>query len=203
MMEFTRNLRFKIQATENDTYIAVVEQRPHEYDNIGARYYVIAVVLIYGLSIVMMIASHIRRNKQDGQLRSYLKEMAALRKKNRREQLLEKMTTLAEKSGLNVSNQQKSEETSFTENRKPKLQDSSLYSRLPSEADEDSRETLLGGKNSASDTDSVFLFGTDTPKTESPPKTPKMTLTPKLTPKHGRPDRCFFQIQVINENAAL
>lgn len=202
-MEYTRNLRFKIQATQNDTYIAVVEQRPRDYDNIGALYYVIAVVLIYGLSIVMMIASHIRRNKQDGQLRTYLKEMAALRKKSRREQLLEKMTSLAEKSGLNVSNNQKSEETSFSENRKPKQQDSSLYARLPSEADEESRETLLG-KNSASDNDSVFLFGLETPKNESPPKTPKMTLTPKLTPtKHGRSDRCFFQIQVINENAPL
>lgn len=203
MMDFTRNLRFKIQATQNDTYIAVIEQNPRDYDNIGARYYVIAVVLIYGLSIVMMIASHIRRNKQDGQLRSYLKEMAALRKKNRREQLLEKMTSLAEKSGLNVPNQQKCEETSFNENRRPKPQDSSLYARLPSEPDDESRETLLGKNrlNSTSDNDSVFLFSVDTPKNESPPKTPKIALTPKLTPKQSRIDRCFFQ--VINENAPL
>ena len=46
---------------------------PPSTDDIGALYYVVAVILIYGLSIVLMIASHIRKNKQDNQLKAYLK----------------------------------------------------------------------------------------------------------------------------------
>jgi len=33
--------------------------------SIGALYYVIAVVLIYGFSIILMIGSQIRKNKHD------------------------------------------------------------------------------------------------------------------------------------------
>lgn len=33
--------------------------------SIGALYYVIAVVLIYGFSIILLIASQIRKNKHD------------------------------------------------------------------------------------------------------------------------------------------
>ncbi|XP_052774986.1 uncharacterized protein LOC128213378 [Mya arenaria] len=205
MMDLTRNLRFRIETTNNDSYIAYVEQRPTDYDNIGALYYVVAVVLIYGLSIVMMIASHIRRNKQDGQLRSYLKEMAALRKKNRREQLLEKMTTLATKSGLTANTQQKSDETSFTDIKRTNSmkQVTSLYTRLPSDADEESTRDI--SKTSYSDNDSVFQLNLDalTPNTESP-KTPRISPSKLLTPKLNRADgRPFFQIQVINENAPL
>jgi len=32
-------------------------------DDVGALYYVVAVILIYGCSILMMIASYIRKNK--------------------------------------------------------------------------------------------------------------------------------------------
>ncbi|KAH3695998.1 uncharacterized protein LOC127862261 [Dreissena polymorpha] len=202
MMDLTRNLRFRIDTAENDSIIAYVEQRPSEYDNIGALYYVVAVVLIYGLSIVMMIASHIRRNKQDGQLRSYLKEMAALRKKNRREQLLEKMTTLATKTGY-VNSPNKTQETSFTDakNTNGLKPGTPSYSRIPSDdLDESTREI---SKASYSDTDSVFQFNPDalTPKTESP-KTPRISPSKLLTPKMNRADgRPFFQ--VINENAPL
>lgn len=63
-------------------------------DNVGSLYYVVAVIFIYGFSIVLMIASHIRKNQQDNQLRTYLKEMALLRKKDRREKILGRMTTL-------------------------------------------------------------------------------------------------------------
>ena len=98
-MEATQNLRFRLQEEGNDTLLAIAENQTVEYDTNGAVFYVVFVVLIYGLSIVMMIASHIRRNKHDSHLRSYLKEMTILRKKNRREYLLEKMTNLALKSG--------------------------------------------------------------------------------------------------------
>ncbi|XP_053395427.1 uncharacterized protein LOC128555816 [Mercenaria mercenaria] len=196
MMDAARNMRFRIQATDNETYVAIVDTREADYDNIGALYYVVAVVLIYGLSIVMMIASHIRRNKQDGQLRSYLKEMAILRKKNRREKLLEKMTDLASKSGPFPN--QKIEETVFHENKKDNI---ALYSRLPTEADDESRDLLLS-KTSTSDCDDS-VFSAETPKLESP-ATPKISPSKLLTPKLVRADgKSYIQIQVINENTVL
>ncbi|GAB1601693.1 uncharacterized protein LOC115218533 [Argonauta hians] len=72
-----------------------------DVDNIGSLYYVVAVIFIYGFSIVLMIASHIRKNQQDNQLRTYLKEMALLRKKDRREKILNKMSTITTNVYLN------------------------------------------------------------------------------------------------------
>ena len=89
-------LHVRLQEQENNTWTGYIEDpRLGDKDDIGALYYVIAVILIYGLSIVMMIASHIRKNKQDCQLRTYLKEMANLRKVDRREKLMERITALA------------------------------------------------------------------------------------------------------------
>ncbi|XP_045156930.2 uncharacterized protein LOC123523309 [Mercenaria mercenaria] len=196
MMEAVRNMHFRIQATDNETYVAIVDSRETDYDNSGALYYVVVVVLIYGLSIIMMIASHIRRNKQDGQLRSYLKEMAILRKKNRREQLLEKMTDLASKSGLFPN--QKTQETEFRENKKDDL---ALYSRLPTEADDESPDLLLS-KTSTSDYEDP-VFNPETTKLECP-RTPKIPPSKLLTPKLVRSDgKSYIQIQVINENTVL
>lgn len=201
MIDPHRNLRLRIETNQNETYVSIVDTRNAEYDNIGALYYVVAVVMIYGLSIVMMIASHIRRNKQDGQLRSYLKEMAALRKKNRREQLLEKMTDLATKS--NSAANQKTEETSFTNEKRYLNQP--LYSRLPTEADEESQDIQLS-KTSASysdNDDSVFQYSIETPRLESP-ATPKISPPKLLTPKLIRADgKTFFQIKVINEHSTF
>ena len=56
-------------------------------DDTGALYYVIAVILIYGCSILMMIASYIRKNNADQKLNRYLKDMASVRKKEQHWQL--------------------------------------------------------------------------------------------------------------------
>ena len=64
------------------------EGRKHADDDVGALYYVIAVIFIYGCSILMMIASYIRKNKTDRKLNRYLKEMAYVRKRERQMQLL-------------------------------------------------------------------------------------------------------------------
>ena len=195
-IEATRNMRFRIQATNNETFVAILDTHETEYDNNGAVYYVVVVVLIYGLSIVMMIASHIRRNNQDGQLRSYLKEMAILRKKNRREKLLEKMTDLAHKSGPFQS--QKQEESTFNNYKR---ENDALYTRIPTETDDESRDFLLS-KTSTSDCDDS-VFSTDTSKLESP-ATPKMLPSKISTPKSVRADgKSLIQIQVINENRVL
>jgi len=39
--------------------------RRRENNPLGAMYYVIAIILIYGLSIILMIASQIRKNRSD------------------------------------------------------------------------------------------------------------------------------------------
>ena len=196
MRDLTRNLQFRIETTNNETFVAYVDNRQTNYDNIGALYYVVAVVLIYGLSIVMMIASHIRKNKQDSQLRAYLKEMAALRKKNRREKILEKMTDIASKTSPIV----KPAETPVIDDGKRREPDVALYGRLPTEADDDSREILFSKYSNSDNDDSVFQLPNDfcieMPRLESP-KTPKLS-TPKLNCKDGR---TFFQ--VINENVPL
>lgn len=195
MRDLARNLQFRIETTNNETFVAYVDNRQTNYDNIGALYYVVAVVLIYGLSIVMMIASHIRKNKQDSQLRAYLKEMAALRKKNRREKILEKMTDIASKASPLV----KPTETPNDENKR-REPDIALYGRLPTDADDESRETLCPKLSVSDNDDSVFQlpneYCIEMPRLESP-KTPKIP-TPKLNCKDGR---SFFQ--VINENVPL
>ena len=131
--------------------------------------------------------------------------MAVLRKKNRREKLLEKMTDLASKS--NSYNPKTTVETSFNETRKLG-NDTSLYGRLPTETDDETQEFLLSKtSNSCSDNDdSVFQLSNeyciDPPYVESP-KTPKISPS-KLTPKIMRADgKSFFHIQVINENVPL
>ena len=68
--------------------LQVHEGHKHADDDVGALYYVIAVIFIYGCSILMMIASYIRKNKTDRKLNRYLKEMANVRKRERQMQLL-------------------------------------------------------------------------------------------------------------------
>ena len=82
------NYKFLIEKTGNRSFVAsIVSDNKHRDDDLGALYYVVAVIFIYGFSIVLMIASHIRKNKMDQKLTSYLKEMANVRKRERQIQL--------------------------------------------------------------------------------------------------------------------
>ena len=80
---------FKIEKADNESFIASITQheRKAKEDNVGALYYVIVVILIYGCSILMMIASYIRKNKVDQRLNRYFKEMATVRKREEQIQL--------------------------------------------------------------------------------------------------------------------
>ena len=80
---------FKIESAENGSFLASVvhEASRRQDDDVGALYYVVAVIFIYGLSILMMIASYIRKNKMDRKLNRYLKEMANVRKRETQLQL--------------------------------------------------------------------------------------------------------------------
>ena len=179
MMDIASNLRIHIKSTlnENETFVAVVDTVRKDADDIGALYYVVAVVLIYGLSIVMMIASHIRKNKQDNQLRTYIKEMAMLRKTDRREKLVDKIQHLPNlaKNFINMDLIEKAD------------------TKLSNEADEDSREMLLSKNSTYNSNDSVFQG-----QYEDFPESPKVNVTPKCD--HSRSN---VYIQVINENKPL
>lgn len=58
-------------------------------DVTGATYYVVAVVLVYGMSIVLLIASHIKRKHskvlEDVQINKYLQEFQVFREKSSRD----------------------------------------------------------------------------------------------------------------------
>src|SRR6218665_2963058 len=83
---------FKFEQNENGSFVVSVFQESHrsihQQDDVGALYYVVAIILIYGCSILMMIASYIRKNKVDRRLNRYLKEMANVRKRERRMTLM-------------------------------------------------------------------------------------------------------------------
>ena len=80
---------FKIASLSNGTLVGHVTHQQHRppQDDEGALYYVVAVLVIYGLSILMIITSYIRKNKNDRKLNRYLKEMAHLRKREFQMQL--------------------------------------------------------------------------------------------------------------------
>ncbi|KAK3091958.1 hypothetical protein FSP39_024013 [Pinctada imbricata] len=180
MMDIMSSIRVRIKTNSNGTFDAVLEtdDGSHE-DNIGALYYVIAVVFIYGLSIVMMIASHIRKNKQDNQLRNYLKEMSILRKNDRREKFYSKMSTLSpattKPATLNLVQEEKSTEDASAQTR-------SLLRK-------DSGDTLM--RKASLGEDSVFYA-----QSEEGYVTPRSSFTPKQEKMH-------FQFEVINEHVEL
>ncbi len=81
----------RIHRISNDTYIATFVGNPNatmegmvnyhkDYDNQGALYYVVAVVLIYGCSIVLMIASLIKKTHADHGLSKYMRDLDTVRR---------------------------------------------------------------------------------------------------------------------------
>lgn len=83
-------IEFNVEPAGNSSFIAKIVNKNKDYreDSVGAVYYVVIVIMIYACSIIMMIASHIRKNKMDRKLSAYLKEMAFVRKKERQLQLV-------------------------------------------------------------------------------------------------------------------
>ena len=92
------SLSFHIEQNENGSLFASVVHEPHRppQDDVGALYYVVVVIFIYGCSILMMIASYIRKNKIDQKLNRYLKEMANVRKREQQMQLFQAARKAAE-----------------------------------------------------------------------------------------------------------
>lgn len=57
-----------------------------DYDDVGALYYVVAVVFIYGFSIILMIGSLIRKSNTDRGMNIYMKGLDKVRRLERRQQ---------------------------------------------------------------------------------------------------------------------
>ncbi|XP_046544839.1 uncharacterized protein LOC124255046 [Haliotis rubra] len=152
-------LNIRIHSQENNSWVGVIEdpRLSRDYDDIGALYYVVAVVLIYGLSIVMMIASHIRKNKQDNQLRTYLKEMVLLRKKVRREKLFDKMSAFTSITTGSF----KKKPTGDGSPKPGKKSETAEVSKTPSSSQEPAEEKEALNSRKESDNDSVFLLPGD------------------------------------------
>ena len=98
MERIRTTFRFRIDKMDNRTLIATVvgddamrnvsydkTDKP-EQDDIGAFYYVIAVLLLYGFSIVLMIGSLVKRNKYDNGLSKYMKDMDKVKRLERRQE---------------------------------------------------------------------------------------------------------------------
>lgn len=67
----------------NDT---VAQGSPH--DPQGAVMYVVIVVFLWGFSIVLLIASYVRKNQSDRTISLYLEEIKVVRKQSRRQNLI-------------------------------------------------------------------------------------------------------------------
>lgn len=86
-------VRFQIEQLDNETFLATLVAHSNgsmlhgekPYDDQGALYYVVAVVFIYGFSIILMIGSLIKRNKNDNGVSKYMKDMDKVRRMERRQ----------------------------------------------------------------------------------------------------------------------
>lgn len=87
---------FKLEQSVNGTVVASVITHPvQKQDDVGALYYVVAVLLIYGCSILLIIASYIRKNDEDRRLKRYVKEIANVRKLQLQKTLLTAVAKVA------------------------------------------------------------------------------------------------------------
>ena len=81
------NLDHNVGGIDNETSLS--DNGKNDYDQAGASYYVIAVVLVYGMSIVMLIASHIKRRQEklveDKQINKYLQDFQIVKERHARD----------------------------------------------------------------------------------------------------------------------
>ena len=94
-MKSRNSLHLQIKQLHSGTYFASVIDETHhynistvqnEYDDTGALYYVIAVVLMYGCSIILMIGSSIKKSKNDNGVHKYMKDMDKIKRLARRQE---------------------------------------------------------------------------------------------------------------------
>ena len=88
-----QQLELQIVQLQNKSWIAVLLESENStasteapYDDQGALYYVVAVVMIYGFSIILMIASFIKKSRHDNGLSKYMEDMDKVRQLERRQQ---------------------------------------------------------------------------------------------------------------------
>ena len=77
------SLLLRVERLDNGSLVAAVERAgpAQPPDDRGALFYVLVVILVYGCSIVMIIASYTRKNSADRKLSNYLAEMMNVRRR--------------------------------------------------------------------------------------------------------------------------
>ena len=107
-------VELQIVQLQNKPWIAVLFESENStastedtYDDQGALYYVVAVVMIYGFSIILMIASFIKKSRHDHGLSKYMEDMDKVRQLERRQQKFKTRMAMQNKgkgSLVNVQN---------------------------------------------------------------------------------------------------
>ena len=108
-------VELQIVQLQNKSWIAVLLESENStaastedtYDDQGALYYVVAVVMIYGFSIILMIASFIKKSRHDHGLSKYMEDMDKVRQLERRQQKFKTRMAMQNKgkgSLVNVQN---------------------------------------------------------------------------------------------------
>ena len=79
------SLTFKLTPHGNDSFIGEIingtgSKKSADYDHEGAVYYVLAVVFMFGCSILLMIGSSMKKSKHDNEFTAYMKGLERLGK---------------------------------------------------------------------------------------------------------------------------
>ena len=84
-------VKFRLTKINNRTWYATIAEPIHQnhtvspYDHQGALYYTIAVLFFFGFSIILMIASLIKKSKEDRGMSKYMSDMERIRKMEKRQ----------------------------------------------------------------------------------------------------------------------
>ena len=102
-------IKFKISHLTNGTYVAKLDETgvgnitkhifgKRDYDPNGAMMYVVAVICIYGLSILLMIASVIKKDKSDHGLSKYMNDIDKVHRLEKRQEKFKTRLAMQQRS---------------------------------------------------------------------------------------------------------
>ena len=188
--------RLRIHHLHNGTYLASVIDETHhyntstvqnEYDDTGALYYVIAVVLMYGCSIILMIGSSIKKSKNDNGVHKYMKDMDKIKRLARRQEKFKTRLVMYGKRYRNVLGSDRAE-----------LSVDGSCERIPEVIEETDTSVKFAGVATAGTKPSVH-FAVDNP-TAGTVKTNPVTNYVNMIPLSKVPEHELEQIKVTGEN---
>ena len=116
-------LKFKLSHLPNGTIIAnILEYRPgqnnsndtsqsdvDEYDDQGALFYVIVVVLIYGCSIVLMIGSSMKKSRDENLGHKYMQDLDRIKRLERKQEKFKTRLMMTKHKYLHILGQDRAD----------------------------------------------------------------------------------------------